>query len=126
MNITAGAGADANRGNADALGNHSCDLTRHNFQHNRESAGVFQRARVIEQLARGRRSLPLHAIGPELVDRLWRQSNVAHHCDLFIDQTPYQWYALVSAFKLDGFSAAFFYQPQSVSHCVVRSRMKEP
>src|SRR4029079_11028719 len=98
--------------------------SRHYCSTSRKTARVCKRARIVEQLTRGRRSLALNAISAELVDRLWRQTDVAHHCDFFVDQTLYQLHAFMPAFEFHCLGAAFLYQPQRISHRVVSARMK--
>ncbi len=49
---------------------------------------------------------------------------MAHHADLFVHEALHEVHALVSAFELDCFRAAFLNESQRVSHRVVIARVE--
>ena len=81
----AGAGADADGRDAQALGDGRGQLLGHQLQHDREGAGLLDRQRVGEQGSRGIAGLALHADLADLVDGLRRQADVAHDRDAGLD-----------------------------------------
>jgi hypothetical protein len=99
-------------------------LARYDFKHNGKRACVFHCFRIVDQLLRRSRSLALHAVSAELIDRLRRQADMAHHADLFVHEALHEVNALVSAFELDCFRAAFLNESQRVSHGVVIARVE--
>src|SRR5437868_10029963 len=49
---------------------------------------------------------------------------MAHHTDLFVDQTLDQLNALVTAFKFDCFRAALFHESQCILDCFILARVE--
>ena len=47
---------------------------------------------------------------------------MAHHCNFFVDETLHESHALVAAFELHSFGAAFLYQSQGVSTKIADAR----
>ena len=84
LNVALNPSANTNRRNLNAFGNHLRDLARDQFEHDRKRAGCFQCIRVIQQLPGGISRLALHAIRAKLIDRLRRQTDMAHHRDFFV------------------------------------------
>ena len=76
---TVGAGADADGGNRQRLGDGPAQRGRHHFQHDQAGTGCFQRTRIGDQLRGGRFLAPLHLVAAELVDRLRQQTEVRAH-----------------------------------------------
>jgi hypothetical protein len=116
--------ADANRRHLYAFGNHLSDFARHQLKHNGKHTSVFQRVSIIKQLARRAGGLALNPISTQLINRLWRQTNVPHHRDLFVHQTADELDSLLSAFEFDRFRLAFFHQSQSRAYRVVCAGVK--
>ena len=68
--------------------------------------------------------LALHVKSAERVDRLRRQTHVAHHRNFGFDQTRDQFDAALAAFHFHGFGAAFFHQAHGVANGFVERNMK--
>ena len=60
--VTVGAGADANGGNLDLLGDERRHFARNPFQHHATRAAAFQRQRVMHELLHRRQRLALHFV----------------------------------------------------------------
>src|SRR5205807_153529 len=118
------AGAYADGWNLNALRNHPRDFARHQLQHYRKDTGIFERERIVEQPARGVGGFSLYSISAELIDRLRRQTDVAHHRDFFVHQPFDQLHTLLTAFELHRFGLALFYQTQRRAHGVIWARVK--
>ena len=119
LDITVNTGANANRRNTDGFSDQLSNLARHDFQHNGKSSSIFHGLGIVQQLSRCFSGFSLHAIRAELIDRLRCQADVAHHTDLFVDETLHEVDAFVSAFQLDCFSATFLHKPQGVSDSII-------
>src|SRR5262249_38292302 len=74
-------GTDADRRNAQFTGNLRCQLAGQRFQDYGESARGLYCAGITQYLLRGVWRFPLHFVAAEGVDRLRRQTDVAHNGD---------------------------------------------
>ena len=87
-------------GTGDRIGDHAGDRVGHALEHDREAAGVGERDRVVDELARGVERLALHLEPADRIHRLGREPEVAHHGDLGVEDRVHRVEALAAAFEL--------------------------
>src|ERR1044072_4030033 len=68
LNITVNTGANTDGGNVDALSNQFRYFARHNFENDRECAGIFECFCIVDYLSGSSSSFPLDSICAKLVD----------------------------------------------------------
>src|SRR5215471_18123154 len=110
-------GADTDRRNFYARGDPPCKIRWNRFQNDGKHAGLLQHLGILDQAVGRLRVAALLAKTSELMDRLRRQTDVTHHRDTDIDETPGRVNNLPASFNLDGCGAALLNQPAPVTHC---------
>ena len=103
--VAAGAGADADGGHVDRVGDHAGDLVGHALEHDGEAAGGGQGLGVGHQLERGAVLAALHLEAAHGVDGLRGEAEVAHHRDLGVDERLDHRQPLAAALELHGLGA---------------------
>ena len=114
--VAAGAGADADGGDAHFLGDQGGKLGGHGLEHDGERAGGLERLRVGDQLARSGLALALHLEAAERVDGLRRQAQVPHDGDAGGHHGGNLRAHLFAAFQLHAVRAAFLEQAAGVAY----------
>ena len=97
--VAMAARTDTDRGDADGVGDQAGHRVGDALEHDRETAGVDERDRVVDD---GASRLELLALDPEAaegVDGLRRQPQVAHDRDLGVEDRPHRVEALASALR---------------------------
>ena len=123
LRVAARPGADADGRDFELRGDVARDLVRDDFEDDGEGARLFERERVLDERARRVSRLRLQPVAAELVERLRREADVAHHGNLFLDEPPDHFEAAAPAFELDGLGAALLDEAQRGAHGVRLARV---
>ena len=102
---------------------HLRERRRDGFEDDGEGAGVFERAGIVDELGGRGGRLALDLVAAELVDRLRRQAEVAHHRDAGFDHAADERHDVAAAFELHGGGAAFLEEAAGVAHGFVGVRL---
>src|SRR5437867_2830161 len=114
-------GADADGRDVDLFRDRLCNRDGDALKHDRVSACLLERDRVVEEAYRGGRRFPLYAVAAELVHGLRREPQVAHHRDPGLDERAYSLSDANPAFQFHRLRAAF------LQHAArVRQRLRRP
>lgn len=107
--VDARAGTDADNGYRDLGSNAGGERRGYLLEYEREAADFLEHLGVGDELFGLGLFLGAHGVGAELVDRLRRQAQVAHHGDAGGEDALDRFADLGAAFDLDGFGAAFLH-----------------
>ena len=112
------AGADADGRDVELLGDDARDVDGHRLEDDGVGAGFLQGHGVVQQADGGGGRLALHLVAAELVDRLRRQAEVAHHRDAGLDEQAHRLGDARAALQLDGLRAALLEHAAGVAQGV--------
>jgi hypothetical protein len=110
LGVAVGAGADADRGDADRLGDLGRNPRRHHLHDDRERAGLLQRERLADEPLGGV-AATLHSVAAEVVLGLRRESDVRHHRDAGVGEQLDLGHHRVPTFELDGLGVRLLHEP---------------
>src|SRR5207244_8187736 len=112
-------GADTDGGNADAPGDLRTELGRNRLEDERVAAGLLQRPGVLDEPRRLVLATALYHVPAELVDRLRREPDVAHHGDAGAHDALDDLAVFRAAFELDRLHVPLGDDPDRVLHRLV-------